>query len=81
MIQADQSTSKHRFSIGFNEPAEAYVAQASVHFCGPVTESMVERAAGFRELLGADLKEEVGEKYMNVYLEYKVQMKDGSNYK
>lgn len=81
MIQADQSTSKHRFSVGFNEPAEAYVVQASVHFCGPVTENMVERAAGFRELLGADLKEDVGEKYMNVYLEYKIQMKDGSSYK
>ena len=81
MINADQSTSKHRFSIGFNEPAEAYVAQACFHFCGPVTEEQVEKAAGFRELLGTDLKEEVGEKYMNVYLEFKVNMRDGANYK
>lgn len=81
MIQADKSTSKHRFSIGFNEPAEAYVTQASIHFCGPFTEAQLEKAAGFRELLGSDLKEEVGQKYMNIYLECKIPMKDGSNYK
>ena len=72
MIKADQSLSKHRFSIGFNEPTEAYVAEASFHFCGPWTELMVENAAGYRELLGSDLKEEVGEKYVNAYLEYKI---------
>lgn len=81
MIKADQSLSKHRFSIGFNEPTEAYVAEASFHFCGPWTELMVENAAGYRELLGSDLKEEVGEKYVNAYLEYKIQMKDSTGYK
>jgi hypothetical protein len=77
IIHSDQTTSKHRISIGFNEPTEAYVAQASLHFCGPFTESVVEKAAAFRELLGKDLKEEIGEKYLNLYYEFKVNMKDG----
>lgn len=60
IIKKDKSMSKHRFSFGFNEPAEAYVVDMSLHFCGPVNESTLEKAQGFRELLGSDLKEEVG---------------------
>ena len=41
MIKSDKSLSKHKFSIGFNEPPEAYIADMSFHFCGPVTQTML----------------------------------------
>lgn len=81
LINADRSVSKHRINLAFNEPAEAYVAQMSIHICGPVSESIAQNAAGFRELLGTDLKEEVGKNYLNEYFELKMPMKEGANYK
>lgn len=47
----------------------------SYHICGPVSDEMAQKAAGFRELLGKDLKEELGKKYQNNYFEIKVAMK------
>jgi hypothetical protein len=40
IISQDRSLSKHRISLGFNEPAEAYVAEMSFHICGPVADEM-----------------------------------------
>ena len=81
MIKADKSLSKHRFSIGFNEPPEAYIVDMEYHFCGPVTQNMLQKAHGFRENLGSDLKELPGRDYMNAYMEYVIQMKKKADYK
>jgi hypothetical protein len=75
IINSDRSLSKHRISLQFNDPAEAYVGQMSIHVCGPVADEMAQKASGFRELLGKDLKEELGTKYQNIYFEIKVAMK------
>ena len=42
---------------------------------------MLQRAHGFRENLGSDLKELPGQDYMNTYIEYVIQMKKNANYK
>lgn len=60
IINSDKSLSKHRIALQFNEPAEAYTAEMSFHVCGPVAEEMAHKASGYRELLGKDLKEELG---------------------
>lgn len=46
-----------------------------------MTDGILQKAFGFRELLGPDLKEEIGKKYTNLYAETTLQMKDDTSYK
>ena len=67
---------KHRVKIQFNDPPEAYYAEAAFHLMGPFTEKMIVEGREFEKSL-PDYDQVPGQDYGEVYFAIDIGMKPG----